>query len=48
MADLGLLLEDRPHQLREAGVDRLDLLELVEYHGDAAVLARRQLGRQLE
>ena len=34
MRDLGLRLEDRPHQLREVGVDLDDLLELVEHERD--------------
>ena len=33
---LGLLLEDRPHQVGVVAVDRDDLLELVEHEGGAA------------
>ena len=36
MRDVGLLLEDRAHQLREIAVDLDDLLELVEHERDAA------------
>ena len=48
MRDLGLALEDRAHQLRQAGVDLHDLLELVEHEQDLALAVGGELARQLE
>ena len=48
MRDLGLLLEDGPHQLREIGVDVDNLLELVEDEDDLALALGGQLAGQLE
>ena len=48
VGDLRLLLEDGPHQLRQPGVDRLDLLELVEDQRHPPALVGGELGRQLE
>ena len=48
MPDLRLRLEDGPHQVREAPVERDDLLELVEDDHDAPLALGRELAEQLE
>jgi len=48
VADLGLGLEDRAHQVREALVEGEDLLELVEDDHDAALALGRELAELLE
>jgi hypothetical protein len=48
VAHLGLSLEDGAQQVREALVEREDLLELVEDDHDAAPPLRRELAEQLE
>ena len=48
MRDVGLRLEDRAHQRRQARVEADHLLELVEDERDAAAALGRELRRQLE
>ena len=48
MRDLGLLLEDRPHQCGQVRVDRGDLLELVEHDRSAAAAVGGDPAGQLE
>src|SRR5262249_10835184 len=46
--DLGLRLEDRPHEVREVAVETDDLLELVEDDRNSALPLRRDLSGELE
>ncbi len=48
MGDLGLLLEDGAHQVRQARVDVDDLLELVDDERGAPLSGAAELSRKLE